>query len=106
MALVQEQLIKQRAVHASVQPGGHLIGDLQQLQAVSDGDAGNDPALGSHDQGHPDERRLPGLPSHRVALAHLGQFSKGRAVAGAGHLLGQAPAGRREPRQPRQTGPE
>ena len=68
--------------------------------------SGDGPALGGHDQGNPDERRLPGLSSHRVALAHPGQFREGGAVTGAGHLLGQAPAGRREPRQPRQAGPD
>lgn len=48
-------------VHAAVRFGAHPVGDLQQFQAVGDGDVGDGSALGGHDEPDPGERCLSGL---------------------------------------------
>ena len=83
-----------------------LGGDLQELDAVTDPDRGDRPALGGQDDRDPGQGLLPGLQSDPAPRAQLGERRERRAVAGAGHLGGQPAASRGEAQQPAEAGPD
>ena len=60
-----QQLVEQRAAGVPVCPGADRGDDLQQLDAVADGDAGRETALGGHDDRDLAEGAQPGKRSYR-----------------------------------------
>ena len=60
-----QQLVEQRAAGVPVCPGADRRDDLQQLDAVADGDAGREAALGGHDDRDLAEGSQPGKRSYR-----------------------------------------
>ena len=81
-------------------------GDLQKFDAVTDLDRGGRPALGGQDDRDPGQGLLPALQSDPALRAQLSERGERRAVAGAGHLGGQATPRRGEAQQPAEAGPD
>ena len=83
-----QQLVEVGAFPASalVKQG---VGDLQQFQAVADGDVAHGPALGGHDERDPGQRAAGGDFADHARLAGCLQGSEPGGVAHPGHLGGQ-----------------
>ena len=77
--------------------------DVEQFQAVADGDVGDRAALGGHDDRDPVQGQPGGGFADRAGLASRGQPVEPGRVAGAGHLGGQPLRGGRG-EQPAQAG--
>jgi hypothetical protein len=101
-----QQLIEQRAAGMHLGRGTHAGGDLQKFNAVTDLDRGGRPALGGQDDRDPGQGLLPALQSDPALRAQPGEHGERRAVAGAGHLGGQATPCRGEAQQPAEAGPD
>ena len=96
-----QQLVEVRA--GGIVAAQQLPGDLQQFQAVADGDVSDLAALGGQDGRDAAQRQLRGVAVDAVLLADRGQDGEPGRVADAGHLRGQAGRGGRR-QQPAQAG--
>jgi hypothetical protein len=96
-----QQLVEVRA--GGVAAAQQLSGDLQQLQAVADGDISDRAALGGQDRRDPAQRQLRSVAVDVSRLSGRGQGGESGWVADAGHLRGQAGRGGRC-QQPAQAG--
>jgi hypothetical protein len=96
-----QQLVEVRA--GGIVAAQQLPGDLQQFQAVADGDVSDLAALGGQDGRDAAQRQLRGVAVDAVLLADRGQGGEPGRVADAGHLRGQAGRGGRR-QQPAQAG--
>ena len=88
-----QQLVEVRA--GGVAAAQQVPGDLQQLQAVADGDVSDVAALGGQEGRDPAQRQLRGVAVDVIRLASRGQGGEPGRVADAGHLRGQAGRGGR-----------
>ena len=106
--MVAQQLIEQRAVRVRLgtRCGADVGGHLQELDAVTDPDRGDGPAVGGQDDRNPSQGLLPGLQPDPALRAQLGECGEHHAVSGAGHLGGQSAARRGEAQQPGEAGPD
>ena len=104
--MAAQQLVEQRAVGMHLGRGTHPGGDLQKFNAVTDLHRGGRPALGGEDDRDPGQGLLPALQSDPALRAQPSEQGERRAVAGAGHLGGQATPRRGEAQQPAQAGPD
>jgi len=82
-----QQLVEVRALVAG--EGADVGGDLEQFQAVADGDVSDHAALGHHEGGDPVQRHPGGGFPDRIGLAARGQVGESGRVTGAGHLRRQ-----------------
>ena len=95
-----QQLVEVRA--GGIAAAQQVPGDLQQLQAVTDRDAGDQAALGGQDDRDPAQRQLRGVAVDVSRLADHGQGSEPGRVADPGHLRRKAGRGSRR-QQPAQA---